>query len=267
MTLIFKPDDHSYKCDTGINWTSVTSVVSSYVQPFDSKAQAIKSSRNKRSKWYKMPVEEILQAWEDELNRSLMLGNFYHNQRERDMLSFSTMTKYGKELKIIKPVINEEGYKVAPNQKLEDGIYPEHFVYLDSLGWCGQADLVEVHDGLLDIGDYKTSKEIKRKGYTNWEGISKKMLKPLHHLDDCEFNKYALQLSIYAFIILRHNPNLKLNKLVIQHVKFEEAEEKNKYGYPIHLLKDGKPIIKEIEYIELPYLRKEIQSIINEKLW
>ena len=83
MTLIFKPDDHSYKCDTGINWTSVTSVVSSYVQPFDSKAQAIKSSRNKRSKWYKMPVEEILQAWEDELNRSLMLGNFYHNQRER----------------------------------------------------------------------------------------------------------------------------------------------------------------------------------------
>lgn len=86
-------------------------------------------------------------------------------------------------------------------------------------------------------------------------------------MDDCEFNKYALQLSIYAFIILRHNPNLKLNKLVIQHVKFEEAEEKNKYGYPIHLLKDGKPIIKEIEYIELPYLRKEIQSIINEKLW
>ena len=65
----------------------------------------------------------------------------------------------------------------------------------------------------------------------------------------------------------KNNPNLKLNKLVIQHVKFEEAEEKNKYGYPIHLLKDGKPIIKEIEYIELPYLRKEIQSIINEKLW
>ena len=61
MELLFKEDDHSYKCDTGINWTSVTSIVSSYVQPFDAKAQAIKSSRNKRSKWYKMPVEEILQ--------------------------------------------------------------------------------------------------------------------------------------------------------------------------------------------------------------
>ena len=140
-------------------------------------------------------------------------------------------------------------------------------MYLKSSGICGQADLVEVVNGVVNISDYKTSKKIDRESYKNWEGISKKMLRPIHHLDDCNFNHYALQLSIYMYIILRHNPNLKAGKLMIHHVKFEEADKKDKYGFPIILLDNGEPIIKEIEYIELPYLKKEIQKILKQKVW
>ena len=38
------------------------------------------------------------------------------------------------------------------------------------------------------------------------------MYKPVNHLDDCNLNHYNLQLSIYAYIIKKHNPKLKDRK-------------------------------------------------------
>jgi len=155
----------------------------------------------------------------------------------------------------------ESGAKVAPVQKIGEGIYPEHLVYLKSLGICGQADLVEVVNGYINITDYKTNKEIKSKGFTNWEGITSKMFKPVNHLDDCNLNHYNLQLSIYAYIIKKHNPKLKIGKLVIQHVKFKKVGE-DKNGYPINEHVNGEPVIEEIKIYELPYLKDEVTSIM-----
>ena len=113
------------------------------------------------------------------------------------------------------------------------------------------------------IKTHNTSKEIARKSFVNWEGVSKKMLKPLQHLEDCEFNHYALQLSLYAYIILRHNPLLSIGSLTIEHVKFEEGGQ-NKYGYPIYKVDEiGHPVVKDIEYIELPYMNSEVITLLN----
>ena len=43
--------------------------------------------------------------------------------------------------------------------------------------------------------DYKTNKEIKEKGFTNWEGITSKMFKPVNALDDCNINHYNLTIK------------------------------------------------------------------------
>ena len=135
-------------------------------------------------------------------------------------------------------------------------------VYLKSVGICGQADVVEVVDGCININDYKTNKEIKTKAYTNWEGITSKMYAPIAHLDDCNLNHYNLQLSIYAYIIKKHNPKLKIGKLTIQHVKFVELA-KDKNGYPINQHIDGEPVIDDIVMYDMPYLKNEVISIIN----
>jgi hypothetical protein len=267
MTLKFKPDNHQYTSDDGTRWTSVTTIISAYKEPFDSQSIAEKSSKNKKSKWYGIDPKEIQAIWKAEADRSTTLGTYYHNQREKDLLDCDTLTRYGCELPIIPSLEDSEGCKIAPEQKLTDGIYPEHFIYLASAGWCGQADLIEIVNGVVNVSDFKTSKKIDRESYKNWEGISKKMLLPLQHLDDCSFNHYALQLSIYMYMILRHNPNLKPGKLLIHHVKFEEAEEKDRYGFPIILLNNGEPIVKEIEYIELPYLKSEVQTLLKQKIW
>ena len=152
--------------------------------------------------------------------------------------------------------------KLARVQKLEEGVYPEHMVYLKSIGLCGQADLVEVVNGVVNILDYKTNKEIKTKGFTNWEGITSKMYNPVNHLDDCNYNIIYLQLSIYMYIILKHNPKLKPGKLTIQHVKFNELG-KDKNGYPINEHIDGEPVFDKIELYEVPYLKDEVKNLIS----
>lgn len=265
MGIQFKEEGHIYESidDAGIEWTSVTSFVGMFKPKFDAKAQAKKSSKNKRSKWYNMSVREILDAWEGETQRAIKLGNFYHNQREADLLNFKTIEREGVEVPIIKPIYDEAtGAKIARVQKLEEGVYPEHMVYLKSIGLCGQADLVEVVNGVVNILDYKTNKEIKTKGFTNWEGITSKMYNPVNHLDDCNYNHYNLQLSIYMYIILKHNPKLKPGKLTIQHVKFNELG-KDKNGYPINEHIDGEPVFDKIELYEVPYLKDEVKNLIS----
>tara|TARA_R100000541_G_scaffold370_11_gene3206 strand:+ start:13972 stop:14781 length:810 start_codon:yes stop_codon:yes gene_type:complete len=262
MAIAFKEEGHIYESTDkdNISWISVTGLVAKFKPKFDRDGQAKKSSKNKRSKWYGMTPKEIIAAWDGETNRAITLGNFYHNQREADMLDLNTIGRYGVEVPIIKPII-VDGVKLSPEQKIKEGVYPEHLVYLKSVGICGQADVVEIVNGYINITDYKTNKEIKDKGFTNWEGITNKMFRPVNHLDDCNLNHYNLQLSIYAYIIKKHNPKLKIGKLIIQHVKFKQVGEDSN-GYPINEHIDGEPVLDSIKMYELPYLKDEVRSLM-----
>lgn len=266
MAVKFLPEDHKYVSvdpQEQIPWVSVTSIISKLKQPFEAEKIAEKSSKNKRSKWFGMTKQEILDAWKAESERAINVGNWYHNQREEDILELETIERHGKVIPIMHPLSDAEGLKIAPTQRLSDGMYPEHFVYMKSLGLCGQSDLVEVVDGAVHITDYKTNKEIRSESYKDWEGLSQKMNHPVSHLDDCNLNHYNLQLSIYMYMILKHNPKLKAGTLMIQHIQFED-EGKDDNGYPILKTNDlGDPIIKDIVYYDLPYLKEEVLSIVN----
>jgi ATP-dependent exoDNAse (exonuclease V) beta subunit len=264
MSIIFNAADHSYKSIDAedINWISVTSLVSNFKLPFDGKAVANRVTKSKKSKWYGIPPEKILQLWQAEADRAVTLGTYYHNQREADLCSLSSIEREGVPIPVYSPI--EEGtLKKAPEQKLTDGIYPEHMVYLKSAGICGQSDLVEVINGKVNIIDYKTNKEIKTESFKNWEGISEKLLAPLNHLDDCNYNHYSLQLSIYMYIILKHNPKLKPGKIYIHHILFEE-EGKDEFGYPItKYTAEGDPMVKDVIQMEVPYLKDEVITTVN----
>jgi len=264
MSIVFNAADHSYKSidAEGIDWVSVTSLLSNFKKPFDAEKVAASVTKKSRSKWFGIPPEKILELWKAEADRATTLGTFYHNQREADLCSLSSIELEGIPIPIYKP-IEEGALKKAPEQKLTDGIYPEHMVYLKSAGICGQSDLVEVVNSKVNIIDYKTNKEIKTESFKNWEGISDKMQHPVSHLDDCNFNHYALQLSIYMYIILKHNRKLRPGKIYIHHVIFE-VEGTDEYGYPItRYSSNGDPVVKEVIQMEVPYLADEVISIIN----
>jgi hypothetical protein len=260
--LQFTAHNHKYTSEDNMEWLSVTSLISNFKQPFDADKIAVKSSRSKKSKWYGMTPDEIKAAWKAEANRATTLGTWYHNQREADLCGLSDMERHGATIPVYKP-IEKEGIKYSPNQKLANGVYPEHMVYLKSAGICGQSDLVEVINGVVHITDYKTNKEIKVEGYTNWEGVSQKMAPPVNHLDDCHLNHYALQLSMYMFIILKHNPKLTAGTLTIHHILFEEAG-RDRFDNPISALDtNGDPIVTDIVQYDLPYLKKEAIDVIH----
>lgn len=263
--IVFNADDHSYKSidDSNIDWISVTTLVSHFKKPFDAKKVAEKVTKNKNSKWYGIDPVLIQQIWANEGDRSTTLGTWYHNQREDDLCSLASIEREGVTVPVFKPTELKDGVKVAPVQKLEPGVYPEHMVYLRSAGICGQSDLVEVVNGKVNIIDYKTNKEIKKESYVNWEGVSDKMTPPVDNLDDCNFYHYALQLSIYMYIILKHNSKLKPGRIIIHHIIFEIEKEDN-WGYPVTKLdQNGEPVLKEVIPIAVPYLVDEVMAIIH----
>ena len=266
MSIYFNAEDHSYKSknpEDEIKWCSVTTVVSSLKKPFDAKKVSEKVSKKQKSKWYGVDPKLIQEIWANEAKRATDLGTFYHNQREDDICALASMERENTTVPVVPPLELVNGIKYAPSQKLQAGIYPEHMVYLKSAGICGQSDLVEVVNGKVNIIDYKTNKEIKTESFVNWEGMSERMLPPVSHLDDCNFNHYALQLSIYMYIILKHNPKLLPGTIYIHHVTFE-VEGEDKWGYPI-AKKDanGDPIVKEVIPMKVPYLYDEVIAIMN----
>lgn len=258
--LKFKEENHSYESEDDIEWVSVTKFIGKFHEEFDALPVAYKVSENKKSKWYGIPPDEIVEIWNREGKRSTVLGNWYHNQRENDLLMFNTLTRHGQELPIIPPLY-EDSVKIAPDQILVDGIYPEHMVYLNSYALCGQSDLVEVVDGKVHITDYKTNKEIKKESYV-YRGKSKKMYFPLEHLDDCNYNHYALQLSLYMYIILKHNPHLEFGSITIHHITFEVNGE-DEFGFPIMKKVNDDYVVKEINFYDIPYMKKEITNMLK----
>jgi len=263
MELKFTAENHKYETvdDPSKKWVSATGILKVLTEPFDQKAVAKKCSKNKKSKWYSLTVDEIIKLWSKEAKRATDLGSWYHNQRETDLLACSTVQREGLDLSIVHPILDGDT-KFAPDQQVAPGIYPEHFVYLKSALICGQADRVEVVGDTVNVYDYKTNKKM-RQAYTSWDGVTKKMLGPLSHIDDSDLMHYALQLSIYMYIILKHNHTLKPGKLEISHILFE-IEYEDEFGFPTSAIDAaGDPIIKEIISYELPYLKKEVMAIIK----
>lgn len=265
MSVKFYADNHKYESTDlfeGIEWLSVSRLVSKFHEEFDPIKASEKATKNRNSKWYKIDVQEIRDRWDAEGTRSTTLGTWYHDKQEAKVLSKPTYNYNGIELPVFRPEI-VDGIKIAPDQKLVEGIYPEHFVYLKSIGVCGQSDKVKIVNGHIKVNDFKTSKELKVEGFKNWEGITKKMLPPLAHLDDANLIHYALQLSTYAHIIWKHNPSYIVDNPIIEHVIFE-IESEDEFGYPIMKLdENGEPIVKEVIEIPVPYMKREVELMFD----
>lgn len=261
----FESDGHLYtnqKSEDDFKWVSVTKLIHQFCEKFNAEEMAVKCSKGKNPKYAGRDPEEIKAAWKAENERATALGSWYHDQREKAVLNCNTITRDGIELPIISPILNGN-VKLAPDQTLVEGIYPEHLVYLRSASICGQADRVEVVGDRVDIYDYKTSKEIKLRGHEFRDGTRKMMLGPVRHLEDCEFNHYALQLSVYMYVILKYNYNLVPGVMEIHHIEFE-IESTDKFGYPIYALDpEGNPIIKAVKPIVLPYLKNEVIAMLK----
>lgn len=72
------------------------------------------------------------------------------------------------------------------------------------------------------IVTHNTNKKIETKGfYNNSTRSSDKMKFPLTNLDECNYNHYQLQLSTYAWMLQKLNPDFVIKDLILNHYDHE----------------------------------------------
>lgn len=105
---------------------------------------------------------------------------------------------------------------------MEYGVYPEYLIYRVSddgiLRLAGQIDLIVKQGNDIYIIDHKTNKEIKTKGaYNAATKGTVNMRYPLNNLPDVNFYHYTMQLSTYAWMLQKINPNFVIKDLILNH--------------------------------------------------
>lgn len=153
--------------------------------------------------------EELLKEWDIKKDDSNVKGTAYHLYKEGIALDSGYSVneyngkKYTTKLAYDKIKDSTHGYIVIPKvdnlYDLEDGFYPELLIWNHNYKIAGQADkiYIETIDGVkyVDIDDFKTNKKIDK------NNIFSKMKNPLSHLDDCNYNHYRLQISMYGWML------------------------------------------------------------------
>ena len=162
--------------------------------------------------------QDILDEWEETNRIACERATKIHAQLEHsfyDAGSNITLKKFGIGGKF-------ECKKDYSDLDLEYGVYPEYLIYYDNpkidLHIAGQIDLIVKNGNDIYIIDHKTNKKIDLKGFYNGATrTSDKMKFPLSHLDECNYNHYQLQLSTYAWMLQKLNPDFVIKDLILNH--------------------------------------------------
>lgn len=272
--IAFVEETHKYfdVTDPDAKFTSVTTLIHNYTQEFDkefwSAYKAIekllpkdawnveKKSLLNTKKFDKTLLEaydisendfnreqqNILDEWDEENHKSCERGtkihadlenSFYKKKKDIDISKFEIGGKF----------VCEKGRTALD---LENGIYPEYLISRVSedgkLRIAGQIDLLVKKGNKLTIGDFKTNKKIETKSFFNQRTKqSVKMKFPLNNLDDTNYWHYCLQLSTYAWMLQKYNPEFEIEDLVMIH--FDHSDNMTVY--------------------HLPYLKDEVIRMLN----
>lgn len=185
--------------------------------------------------------QAILDEWDEKNREACERGTKIHAEFE------NSFYKKGKDISLKKFEVGGkfECVKDKTELDLENGIYPEYLISRTSedgvLKIAGQIDLLIKQGNEITILDHKTNAELKFKsGFDTKTKSSAKMKYPLNHLDDCNMTHYQLQLSTYAWMIQKLNPDFVIKDLVINHIDH-----------------DGKQSIYHLDY-----LKKDVEKML-----
>ena len=166
--------------------------------------------------------QNILDEWDQTNRESCERGTKIHAQLENSMYKMGanvSLKKFGVGGKFV----CEKG---RTELDLENGVYPEYLISRESpdgvLRIAGQIDLLIKQGNEIIIMDWKTNKEIKQHSF--FDSKSKKTIKmkyPLNDLEDCNYYHYTMQLSTYAWMLQKVNPNFNIKDLIMVHFDHE----------------------------------------------
>ena len=241
--FIFFEEDHHYEYKGERVGISVTRLIEEYTNEFDSQSVAEKvAERDGKS------VQEVLDEWHYKRDFSCEKGTTCHewsqhlwSGKEYNELLFDGSIEY---INAVSKIQNQaKQFKKDYEDRLEH-LYDE--LPIGSIEYdiasCVDHLFYNKLSGGLVLVDYKTNSYLK--GY-NEKAYKKAMKAPLQHLNDDSLHHYYLQLSIYKFLIEKY-AKVKVEEMFI--VYFSEN-------------------IENYEIIEIPYLKKEVEEILEWRKW
>jgi hypothetical protein len=213
--------------------------------------------------------KEVLDLWELKRNKGSQAGTMVHKIKESEALSGGRFLFENSELGIVESEYEPTGDKLSLNiDEIEnDTTYPELMIYDLDFRVCGQSDLVVIHNGSINILDYKTDKSIEFKAFSSEWVEPEKLKRPLHHLDACNGNIYSIKMSLYMYLLWKANKGrFKPGKILLMWTPIERDEE----GIPVlydasgaKVAENGTPRILFQKDIELPYRKKEVMTMLE----
>ena len=242
----FFEDGHYYECKGKRVGVSVTTFIHEYCNEFDELGMAEKSAiKNNKS------VQEILDEWHYKRDFSCEKGTDGHN--------YSQHLWSGNKYEILKFDMSDEYYQsIFKIHRQAENFYRDYKERLEHLfdelpigseefniaSCCDHLFYNKLTGGLVLV-DYKTNTDIykDKKYYENSRKKPSKMKIPLQHLEDLTITHYYIQLSIYKFLIEKYT-GLKVDEMFIVYMSEN---------------------IKNYEIIEIPYLKKEVKEILENR--
>lgn len=224
--ISFNEATHLYKVD-GVILQSVTNFVEGCFPKFDAEFFA-----KKKAAYMGTTTQELLDMWEQKGKESRELGTELHRKIEnyyQGIVSIDDDKTYNL-FKMFADKIELKPYRT------------EWAVYDEKHNIAGTIDFVDYQNGEYIIYDWKRSDKIIDNGMPiKISKYDEKGNHPLEHLDNTPYYHYALQLSIYKFI-LENNYNMKISDLRLG------------IFHPTY----NKPYV-----LRIPYLEKEINDIFG----
>ena len=166
--------------------------------------------------------QDILDEWDKSNKEACERGTKIHSELE------NSFYKAGKNVNLQKFGIGGkfECKKDYSDLDLEYGVYPEYLIYRESddgvLKLAGQIDCIVKSGNDIILIDHKTNKKIDQKsGFDTKTKQNVKMKYPLNNLDDCNMMHYTMQLSTYAWMLQKINPNFVIKDLILNHYDHE----------------------------------------------
>ena len=235
--ITFKEDTHQYFNPEQKEYSSVSKVLDNVQETFDRKGISAMMAITK-AKDDGISVEEaqeiILTEWDHNRDSAGDHGNFIHDNLE-DYLN--TGKCHEKIVPVGKRIINF----LSPYYKY----HAEAIIYSAKHEVSGTADLsvqrTRTKKGIWDFYDYKTNQKkgiyfdsIKRDGAKIVKHYNRFYRKPLEHLEDSNYNRYCLQLALYAYMaeitfdvkpgrlgIIFINENFKITMHAVPYMRME----------------------------------------------
>jgi len=217
---------------------SVTGLIGSYHEEFIQDEVAEKVSKIKTSKYYDLKVEDILASWKRKADEGTELHAYGENLLNSKEVVAPDLPKAKWVPEIVDKLLKD--YDLAKTELL---------VYSDDLDLAGQSDILlkRLWPGdekpLYSIYDWKfLSKELEMSSYYNpYTRKYKMMLEPFHHLKDCNWIHYSIQLAIYQ--TLTGAPTMIREKVL---VIVNDDEYKLVPAYPMRIFWDAEEKLQAV---------------------